>query len=112
MLLSNPWRHRNGPLEGEIRWAPQSLHLLLFSFTLLHALLVHGQRFRVLKYAPIRQSQPDEVWKPDSTASDVAFRLVRPNVRDAAGASVDEPTGRHDVSANDAALSRSGGQNF
>jgi hypothetical protein len=25
MLLSNPRRHRNGPLEDEIRWAPQSM---------------------------------------------------------------------------------------
>ena len=23
MPLSNPWRHRSGPLEDEIRWAPQ-----------------------------------------------------------------------------------------
>ena len=22
MPLSNPWRHRSGPLEDEIRWAP------------------------------------------------------------------------------------------
>jgi hypothetical protein len=24
MLLRNPWRHRNGPLEDETRWAPQT----------------------------------------------------------------------------------------
>ena len=27
MLLSNPWRHKCGPLEDEIRWAPQGLDL-------------------------------------------------------------------------------------